>query len=91
MSSCRQKKLTTSNKPLSADGAMVSLQHGEWGEVRTLALGDVQAAVQEQDTWVVHTKDITYFSRLVDVRQFEHLSLVEFHRRGLEQAGKWQP
>jgi hypothetical protein len=71
---------------LSADGAMVPLRHGEWGEVRTLALGEVQAAVQEQGTWVVHTQKITYFSRLVDARQFEHLSLVEIHRRGLEHS-----
>jgi hypothetical protein len=73
---------------LSADGAMVPLRHGEWGEVRTLALGEVQAAVQEQDTWVVHTQKVTYFSRLVDARQFEHLSLVEIHRRGLEHSGQ---
>jgi hypothetical protein len=71
---------------LSADGAMVPLRHGEWGEVRTLALGAVQAAIQEQDAWVVHTRGVSYFSRLVDARRFEHLSLVEIHRRGLEHS-----
>ena len=71
---------------LSADGAMVPLRHGEWGEVRTLAVGEVQAAVKEQDTWEVSTRDISYFSRLVDARGFEHLSLVEIHRRGLEHS-----
>jgi hypothetical protein len=70
----------------SADGAMVPLRHGEWGEVRTLALGEVQAAIREQDAWVVHTRRVSYFSRLVDARRFEHLSLVEIHRRGLEHS-----
>lgn len=73
---------------LSADGAMVPLQHGEWAEVKTLALGEVQAPVQEKGEWVVHTRDVSYFSRLVDAEQFEHLSLVEIHRRGLEHSRK---
>jgi hypothetical protein len=71
---------------VSADGAMVPLQHGEWAEVKTLALGEVQGAVEEKGEWVVHTREVSYFSRLVDAEQFEHLSLVEIHRRGLEHS-----
>jgi hypothetical protein len=71
---------------LSADGAMVPLQHGEWAEVKTLALGAVQAPIQEKGEWVVHTQQVSYFSRLVNAEQFEHLSLVEVHRRGLEHS-----
>ena len=69
---------------LSADGAMVPLQHGEWGEVKTLALGEVQVPVQEKGEWLVHTREVSYFSRLVNAEQFQHLTLVETQRRGLE-------
>jgi hypothetical protein len=40
---------------LSVDGAMVSLVHKEWAEVKTLALGTVGAPVLEHGEWVVHT------------------------------------
>lgn len=70
----------------SADGAMVPLQHGEWAEVKTLALGEVQAASREAGEEEVHTGNVSYFSRLVEAEQFEHLSLVEIHRRGLEHS-----
>ena len=71
---------------LSADGAMIPLRRGEWAEAKTLALGEVQAPVQEKGEWVVHTREVSYFSRLVGAEQFEHLSLVEIHRRGLEHS-----
>ena len=69
---------------ISADGAMVPLRQGEWGEVRTLAVGEVALAEAGQET--VHTHHISYFSRLVDAKHFEHLSLVEIQRRGLEHS-----
>ena len=71
---------------LSVDGAMVPLQHGEWAEVKTLALGVVSAPVQEQGEWVVHTEELSYFSRLTDAETFGRLALVETHRRGTETA-----
>ena len=48
---------------MSADGAMVPLLHGQWAEVRTLVIGEVQPAVQEKEEWVVHTRNLSYFSR----------------------------
>lgn len=71
---------------ISADGAMVPLLHGQWGEVRTLVIGEVQPAVKEKEEWVVHTRELSYFSRKVSAQEFGRLSLVEMHRRGVENA-----
>ena len=71
---------------ISADGAMVPLLHGQWAEVRTLVVGEVQPAVQERGEWVVHTRKLSYFSRKVTAQEFERLALVEVQRRGLENA-----
>jgi hypothetical protein len=70
----------------SVDGAMVPLQQGEWAEVKTLALGTVSPPVQERGEWVVHTEELSYFSRLTDAATFGRLALVETHRRGTETA-----
>ena len=71
---------------VSVDGAMVPLVGGEWGEVKTLVIGEVQPAVKEKDEWVVHTRKLSYFSRLAPAEEFERLALVEVHRRGVENA-----
>jgi hypothetical protein len=73
---------------LSADGAMVPLLHGEWAEVRTLAIGEVQPEAKGKEGDGVHTGNLSYFSRLVDASRFEHLSLVEVQRRGLENCSQ---
>jgi hypothetical protein len=71
---------------LSADGAMVPLVHGEWAEVKTCVVGEVQPPVQEKGEWVVHTRHLSYFSRLTDAEQFTRLCLGELHRRGIEHS-----
>ncbi len=71
---------------MSADGAMVPLLHGEWQEVRTLVIGEVQPAVQERGEWVVHTRNLSYFSRKTSSEEFARLALVEIQRRGVENA-----
>ena len=71
---------------LSADGAMIPLLHGVWAEVRTLVIGEVQPAVQEKGEWVVHTRNLSYFSRKVSAQEFQRLALVEMYRRGVENA-----
>jgi hypothetical protein len=71
---------------ISADGAMVPLLHGVWAEVRTLVIGEVQPAVEEKGEMVVHTRNLSYFSRKVNAQEFGRLALVEMHRRGVEQA-----
>ena len=71
---------------ISVDGAMVPLLHGIWGEVKTLVIGDVQPAVEERGERVVHTHNLSYFSRKVNSEEFQRLALVEIHRRGVENA-----
>ncbi len=71
---------------ISADGAMVPLLHGVWAEVRTLVVGEVQPAVEEKGELVVHTRNLSYFSRKVSAREFGRLALVEMQRRGVEKA-----
>lgn len=67
---------------LSADGAMVHLVGGEWVEVKTLIIGEVTRTKHEE----VCTQQLSTFSRLADAERFSEASLVETHRRGLEQA-----
>ena len=71
---------------MSADGAMVPLVHGQWGEVRTLVIGEVQPMVQERGEEVVHTRNLSYFSRKMTAEEFTRLALVEIQRRGVENA-----
>ena len=71
---------------VSADGAMVPLVHGQWVEVRTVVIGEVQPKVEERGEEVVHTRNLSYFSRRVTAEEFMRLALVEVHRRGLENA-----
>lgn len=73
---------------LSADGAFVPLVGGAWEEVKTLVIGEVAAPVLEKGEKVVHTQNLSYFSRLTDVDTFKRLTLVETHRRGVETAGQ---
>jgi hypothetical protein len=72
---------------VSVDGALVPLVHGEWAEVRTVAVGVVEKPVMEKGEPVVHTGQISYFSRLCDAETFGRLATVETHRRGTENAG----
>jgi hypothetical protein len=71
---------------LSVDGAMVPLVHGQWTEVRTLAVGEVQPPQNTADGPVVHTTKLSYFSRRTDSATFGELATLELHRRGLEGA-----
>ena len=70
----------------SVDGAMVPLVGGQWKEVRTLAVGAVQPPVAGRDGPVIHTTDLSYFSRLTESSTFGALALPELHRRGIETA-----
>jgi hypothetical protein len=81
-----QASVSPEKLQISADGAMVPLLHGVWAEVKTLVIGDVQPAVLEKGEMVVHTRNLSYFSRKVNSQEFERLSLGEMHRRGVENA-----
>ena len=71
---------------LSVDGAMVPLVGGEWAEVKTMVIGEVQPPVEVKGERVIHTGKHSYFSRLTDAGTFQRLSLVETQRRGVETA-----
>ena len=71
---------------LSVDGAMIPLVHGQWTEVRTLAVGEVQPPHATADGPVVYTTNLSYFSRRTDSTTFGDLATRELHRRGLEGA-----
>lgn len=72
---------------MSVDGVMVPLLHAEWGEVKSMVIGTIGAPVLEKGEWVVHTTDLSYFSRLTDHETFTRAATVETHRRGTETAG----
>jgi len=71
---------------LSADGAMVPLVGGEWAEVKTLAIGEVEVRPGPDGRSEAHTTKLTYFSRLADAETFTRQAYVEAHRRGTETA-----
>lgn len=75
---------------LSADGAFVPLVGGEWAEAKTLVIGAVGEPVLDakRDEWMVHTQNLSYFSRLATAETFSRLALVETHRRGVENAAQ---
>lgn len=68
---------------LSVDGAIVPLVHGEWAEVKTLVVGEVQSRKDPQGEPQAVTRHLSYFSRLTDSQHFQRLALVELHRRGI--------
>lgn len=71
---------------VSADGAMVPLVHGVWEEVRTVVIGEVVSGVDREGERVAHAQNLSYFSRKVNAETFQHLALVEMHRRSVEKA-----
>jgi len=71
---------------MSLDGCSIQLGGGEWKEVKTLALGVVGEPVEERGEQVVHTSELTYFSRMSDCEQFQQAALLEIQERGVEKA-----
>jgi hypothetical protein len=71
---------------LSVDGAMVPLVHGQWTEVRTLAIGEVQPPIASPTGPVIRTTTLSYFSRRTESTTFGELATHELHRRGIEGA-----
>ena len=72
----------------SVDGAMVPIVGGQWMEVRTLAVGEVQPPRMTPEGPLIQTTQLSYFSRLTDSATFGELALLELHRRGIETAGR---
>jgi hypothetical protein len=72
---------------VSEDGALIRLTTGNWREVKTMVVGEIEATWQKRTNKVnVQTKNLSYFSRSYEIRQFERYALAELHRRGLDNA-----
>lgn len=71
---------------VSVDGAFVPLRHGEWAEVKTLAIGTITHTRNREGEAEVHTTDLSYFSRLAEAGDFTHQARGEVHRRGVQTA-----
>ncbi len=72
---------------LSVDGAMVPLVGGDWAEVKTLALGTVEARVGP-DGPEAHAVGLRYFARLAEAEPFGRLATVATHAAGTARAGR---
>jgi hypothetical protein len=70
---------------ISTDGAYVPLVGGEWAEVRTVVIGEVKHEPKNSSD-EVHTRHLSYFSRMTDAASFGDLAEVEMRRRGVSQA-----
>ena len=66
---------------------MVPLLHGQWAEVKTVAIGTVLSSPGPDGSGSPRATDISYFSRRTDHETFSRLALPELHRRGTETAG----
>lgn len=72
---------------VSEDGAFIHLTTGEWREVKTMVVGDIEPVWSEKGgDMVVKTKNLSYFSRSYEIREFERYALAELHRRGVAKA-----
>jgi hypothetical protein len=72
---------------VSEDGAFIRLTTGDWREVKTMVVGEIEATWQEKTNKVnIQTKNLSYFSRSYEIRKFERYALPELHRRGLDNA-----
>jgi hypothetical protein len=71
---------------LSLDEAMVPLVGGEWAEVKTLALGEVEQTTAADGSVQSKTTALSYFSRLTDAETFREVARGELYRRGTAAA-----
>ena len=84
---CRPPCAGPAVQQVSVDGAMVPLVHGEWAEVKTLAIGTVGTRRDRAGQAVACTREVSYLSRLADADHFIELAQLETWRRGTAQAG----
>jgi hypothetical protein len=72
----------------SVDGALVPLVGGEWAEVKTLAVGRVEATRSATGDREARARELSYVSRLADAETFRRAVWPELFRRGIETAGQ---
>lgn len=70
---------------VSTDGCYVPLVKGQWAEVRTVAIGEIQQKTGKTCR-EPQTQHLSYFSRMMDAETFEQRAEVEMRRRGVSQA-----
>ena len=83
---CVRVEKNSSKLFFSVDGAMVPLVGGEWAEVKTMTIGEIEKPRLEGGEWVVHSKNHSYFSRMAESSLFRRLALAETHVRCVETA-----
>lgn len=72
---------------VSEDGAFIHLTTGDWREIKTMVVGDIESVWAKKTGKVIgQTKNPSYFSRSYEIRTFERYALAELHRRGFENA-----
>lgn len=72
---------------LSADGCMVPLTNGEWGEVKTMVVGVVEETVDKQTgEGVARLKEVSTVTSRRKIRAFEELTTTELLERGVFDA-----
>jgi hypothetical protein len=72
---------------VSVDGAFIHLTSGEWREVKTMVVGEIETEWEEEkEEKQVKTRNISYFSHSCRIREFERLALAELQRRGVFNA-----
>lgn len=78
---------------LAVDGAMVPVLHGQWREVRTLAVGVpcpaealLRALPKERAEQETVCRELSYFSRMETAERFTELAAIEMQRRKVGQA-----
>ena len=70
---------------VSTDGCYVPLVKGQWAEVRTVAIGEIQQKAGKKGQ-APQTQHLSYFSRMMDAETFGQRAEVEMRRRGVSQA-----
>lgn len=72
---------------LSADGCFLCTTSGEWKEIKTVAIGEVQTEWNaEKSKFITQTNGWSYYSSSATIREFEDGALAELHERGIENA-----
>lgn len=71
---------------ISCDGAYVPLIHGQWAEVRTVAIGEVKTLCTAEGKPNVQVDHLSYFSQMTDASTFADLAEGEMRRRGVGRA-----
>lgn len=71
---------------LSLDGVLVHATDGEWVEVKTAAIGEVEQRRGRAGELEAHAMELSYFARAAAVERFTPDLLVELERRGTQTA-----